>query len=541
METLKCNICGADMTPIDGQSATKCTCGYTQENISVSDADIVNEIDSLLDLYKTALDGEVWSELENVFPSTLSVDAPDEQDAEPCNEPAQVDYPVVTEEDTVQLNNAPLDKPDAVALLRMTLESIKMNKVLAIVTACVTCSVIVFLIVLNTVLIPNSNRKNDTLSNAGSAAVESGESSNTSGSANLDNSYEKAVSLMDAGKYDEAIASFEALNGYKDSAAKLSECHYNKAVALKESGDTLKALCSFSAAGNYEDAPAQATELRKLYLEARQFETFSAGRNHIVALKADGTVVAAGSNDHHQCDVSDWTDIVAISVGDTHTMGLKSNGTVVHVGAVNYGQRSATEWRDVVTINAGKHYTVGLTPEGTVRSSGLNDYGQRDVLKWQDIAAVSAGDYHTVALKIDGTVVAVGHNANGQCDVSDWTDIVAVYAGDHHTIGLKADGSVVSTGRNAYGQCDISDWQDIIDIGIGTSFTVGLKADGTLVTTGYSYGDLEKVSEWVDIVAISVGASHVAGLKADGTLVTVNFDSQARTDISSWADVKLPE
>lgn len=35
-----------------------------------------------------------------------------------------------------------------------------------------------------------------------------------------------------------------------------------------------------------------------------------------MALKSDGTVVAAGQNDHGQCKVGDWRDIVAVSAGE---------------------------------------------------------------------------------------------------------------------------------------------------------------------------------------------------------------------------------
>ena len=41
----------------------------------------------------------------------------------------------------------------------------------------------------------------------------------------------------------------------------------------------------------------------------------SAGRLHTVALRADGTVLAAGDNQFGQCDVADWTDIVAVAAG----------------------------------------------------------------------------------------------------------------------------------------------------------------------------------------------------------------------------------
>jgi len=35
----------------------------------------------------------------------------------------------------------------------------------------------------------------------------------------------------------------------------------------------------------------------------------AAGKNHVVGLKADGTVVAGGNDENGQCNVSDWRDI----------------------------------------------------------------------------------------------------------------------------------------------------------------------------------------------------------------------------------------
>jgi alpha-tubulin suppressor-like RCC1 family protein len=42
-----------------------------------------------------------------------------------------------------------------------------------------------------------------------------------------------------------------------------------------------------------------------------------------------------GNNDSGQCNVSSWTDIVAIAADYHHTVGLKSDGTVVAVGDNN--------------------------------------------------------------------------------------------------------------------------------------------------------------------------------------------------------------
>ena len=73
----------------------------------------------------------------------------------------------------------------------------------------------------------------------------------------------------------------------------------------------------------------------------------AAGSFHTVGLKADGTVVAVGSNDKGQRNVSDWTDIVAIAAGLRHTVGLKADGTVVAVGGNSEGQCDVSDWKNI--------------------------------------------------------------------------------------------------------------------------------------------------------------------------------------------------
>lgn len=46
----------------------------------------------------------------------------------------------------------------------------------------------------------------------------------------------------------------------------------------------------------------------------------SASLNHLVGLKDDGSVVAAGRNQDGQCEVSQWRDIVAIACGESHRL-----------------------------------------------------------------------------------------------------------------------------------------------------------------------------------------------------------------------------
>ena len=353
--------------------------------------------------------------------------------------------------------------------------------------------------------------------------------------------YNSAVELMNSGKYDEAITAFEAMDGYKDSAEQITKCEtgikenkYNAAVELYTEGKYDEAYNAFFELDGYKDSSDKLAEMiaEPASISAKNSAFISAGHDHTVGLKKDGTVVAVGDNYYGQCNVSGWRDIIAVSAGDDHTVGLKKDGTVVAVGSNDDGRCDVSGWRDIIAVSAGDDYTVGLKKDGTVVAVGREDYGQCDVSGWSDIIAVSAGGIHTVGLKKDGTVVAVGDNDYGQCDVSGWKDIIAVSAGYSHTVGLKKDGTVVAVGENDYGQCDVSGWSDIIAVSAEFSHTVGLKRDGTVVAAGS--GDECDVSGWRDIIAVSAGQYHTVGLKKDGTVVAVGGNGEGQCDVSGW-------
>jgi hypothetical protein len=366
--------------------------------------------------------------------------------------------------------------------------------------------------------------------------------------------YAKAESLVESGDYDAAIEGFTALGNYSDAADRINATYYAKAESLVESGKNADAAISFAKAKSYYlDARSRSLEL---WEAVAQRATISAGGYHTVGLKSDGTVVAVGDNSDGQCDVSDWTDIVAIAAGSNHTIGLKSDGTVVAVGHIRYGQCDVSGWTDIVAINATGNRTVGLKSDGTVVAAGDNEYGQGDVSGWTDIVAIAAGACHTVGLKSDGTVVAVGYNGSGQCNVSGWTNIVDIAARGGNTVGLKSDGTVVAVGDNEYSQCDVSGWKDIVAIAAGTYHTVGLKSDGTILTMGNNDAGQRNVSGWTNIVSIATGPFNTVGLKSDGTVVAATADyftsvklsgktvlvvgnHKGQCDVSSWKDIKI--
>lgn len=320
---------------------------------------------------------------------------------------------------------------------------------------------------------------------------------------------------------------------------------YAKAEELLASGDKLGAAKVFGAIKNYSDAWERSFDL---WGEITSRAAVDGGATHTVGLRADGTVVATKYTGEFDLElflapsnVSDWSDVVAVSAG-SHTVGLYSDGTVAVAADDNSSSWcDVSDWTDIVAVAAGDYHTIGLRSDGTVVAVGSNILGECDVEDWTDIVTVSASFFNTAGLRSDGTVVVAGGYDDSQSDVSGWKDIVAVSVGHDHTVGLRSDGTVVAAGENSHGECDVSEWKDIVAVSAGDDCTFGLKSDGTVVAVGDNGDGQCNVGDWSDIVAISTGWSYTVGLRSDGTVVAVGDNSCGQCDVSNWTDIKLPD
>ena len=252
--------------------------------------------------------------------------------------------------------------------------------------------------------------------------------------------------------------------------------------------------------------------------ESSYFVAVSAGREHAIFLRSDGTALAVGRNPKGQCDVSGWTNVVAVSAGDVHTVGLRSDGTVLAAGDNEEGECDVSSWTDVVAVATGYQRTLGLRSDGTVLTAGNFD-DDYDFSDWTDIVAIAAGDHHMVGLRSDGTVVATGSKYFDRKEVSDWSDVVAISAGLYTTVGLRSDGTVLATGPNTYGECDVSGWTDIVEVAAGGFHTVGLRSDGTVVATGSNDGGRSDVSGWTDVAHVAAGTLDTVAVRSDGSIL----------------------
>ncbi|MER0169668.1 MAG: hypothetical protein DU489_03485 [Nitrosomonas sp.] len=223
-------------------------------------------------------------------------------------------------------------------------------------------------------------------------------------------------------------------------------------------------------------------------IDSGPFQLVSAGGGHTVAIKADGSLWAWGTNSSGQ--LGDGTDIdslvpkqigtgfKAISAGAGHTVAIKFDNSLWAWGNNENGQlgdgtnlisllpkQTGTGFK---AISAGGNHTVAIKTDGSLWAWGSNRFGQLGDGTYIDslvpkqagigFVVVSAGADHTAAIKSDGNLWVWGHNEHGQ--VGDGTiswgslptligsDFSAVSAGNWHTVAIKSDGSLWGWGDN---------------------------------------------------------------------------------------------
>ena len=81
--------------------------------------------------------------------------------------------------------------------------------------------------------------------------------------------YNAAVELMNSGEYEQAIAAFEALGEYSDSASKIKECNYNLALNFMENSQYVDAYEAFIALGDYKDSAEKAKSIYEQSIQVR--------------------------------------------------------------------------------------------------------------------------------------------------------------------------------------------------------------------------------------------------------------------------------
>jgi len=203
----------------------------------------------------------------------------------------------------------------------------------------------------------------------------------------------------------------------------------------------------------------------KVFNAGSRVIAIAAGGNNSIALKADGSVWTWGRNDYGQVgnggsanqptpikiiDVN--SGVIGISAGSNHSLALKSDGTVLAWGLNSSGQLG-----DNSTTN--RNIPVQVFGLGT--NSG--------------VTMVKAGGSHSLAVRSDGSVLAWGLNTNGQvgdnsattmriipvtvANIGVASPVISVATGGYHSMAVKSDLSLLVWGWNNYGELGLANNQ----------------------------------------------------------------------------------
>ncbi|MEG6612118.1 stalk domain-containing protein [Pseudoclostridium thermosuccinogenes] len=389
-----------------------------------------------------------------------------------------------------------------------------------------------------------------------------------------------------------------------------------------------------------------------------QYNTISAGGDHSMVIKTDGTLWAWGSVGYGQLGTDmrfdyrpfmgfAWQivpdkvmdDVISVSAGDGFTMAIKNDHTLWAWGSntlydlgndgesnVNNMDKYGREYSyqtipikimdDVEAVSAGYNHTMAIKTDGTLWAWGHNDYGQfgnneignfsdeghriqtTPVKIMDDVASVSTAYRVTMIIKTDGTLWACGNNQYGQIGnggsgiqttpVKIMDNVVSVSTSGYHTMAIKNDGSLWAWGKNEYHELGngkggtiskkheyyediyvqepiyerkpVKIMDNVAAVSAGYGFTMAIKTDGTLWAWGLNdrgqlgnggKGDIKNDNTVVqtkpvkimdNVASVSASQHHVLAVTMDGTLRSWGLNDSGQlgyngvTDISKWGD-----
>jgi len=283
------------------------------------------------------------------------------------------------------------------------------------------------------------------------------------------------------------------------------------------------------------------------FLFGQCWKNVSAGYDHALALKDDGTLWAWGGNCNGQLGngttannpvampvgyFSNWAFAVA---GGSVSFAIRTDGTLWAWGRNSAGQLgigNTTSQSSPVQVGVDNHwasvaaaapnlgissFAIGLKTDGTLWSWGNNGNGQLGIGTTTsqtvpvqvgtdaDWVTMAAGSNYVMAIKTNGTLWAWGSNGNAQQGTglgsanqlspvqvgtdNNWTSVSTAI---NSTYALKSDGTLWAWGANSSGQLGIGN-----TTGQVTPVQVGVATDWASVKGGK--------------------ASFVSALKTDGT------------------------
>ena len=230
--------------------------------------------------------------------------------------------------------------------------------------------------------------------------------------------YNKGMNLYNSGKFGDAATTLEQAAQYRFFGEKDKNLKWSLAMSYARERNFNRAEVYFKQLGAYKES-------RENYrsISDAMSKIAAAGRYHTIALKKDGTVVAAGNNTHGECSVENWSDVVQVCAGNGFTAGLTYDGKILIAGDTSRGINDAAKSDNVLFISSGAYNVLVTDINGHTKAYGGNDSNQGMTDLWKNIVAANGGETHSIGVSSDGTAFGSGGNESGQISLSDWNNI----------------------------------------------------------------------------------------------------------------------
>jgi alpha-tubulin suppressor-like RCC1 family protein len=279
----------------------------------------------------------------------------------------------------------------------------------------------------------------------------------------------------------------------------------------------------------------------------------SAGDNHTLALREDGTVLAWGSDRYGQLGLGRTVIALAptrvngvatrnapnsLAGGDSHFVLLQADGSVWAWGSNRNGQLGDGSTADspipirvtglpsnVVAVAAGGDHSMALTSDGNVWVWGNNQFGELgdgtttrrpspfQVPGLANVASIAIGYFHAAVVKRDGTVWTWGNNQFGQL-------------GDGTTTERHSPGQVSALGTTS-SKVALGDWHTLVIRNDTTLWAFGFNNEGQL-------GDGTQTNRSTPVQVPGLRVVSVAGGGLTGTAPGVHNSAAIATDGALW-------
>ena len=231
----------------------------------------------------------------------------------------------------------------------------------------------------------------------------------------------------------------------------------------------------------------------------------SAGLNFSLAIRTNSTIWSWGLQTEGQLGdgttttrsspvsvVGGFTDWCQVSAGNNHSVAVRTNGTIWGWGCNAGGRLGNNNTANVSSpvsvvggltnwcgVSAGGKHTLGLNTSGVLWAWGYGSYGRLGyncttnqsspvsvVGGFTDWCQISAGNYHSAAVRTNGTAWAWGYGTQGQMGnngssqanpspvsvVGGFTDWCQATAGAQDSFGLRTNGTLWAWGNNGTGR-----------------------------------------------------------------------------------------